>query len=118
MLLVDGNNKEEFIMIKGLAVNLQSTQGIPYTFVEIGDICRNLSIKMANITIYAFYSQDAKDSGKDPVCTNTFTCQSDKFDNYFSLDILSQADVNDVSQGYKFLEENIDIFVGSQEIIV
>lgn len=102
-----------------MALYLESTtsQGIPFNYWKIGDICRNLTIKMTNITLYGYYNQEARQADKNPVYTNTFTCQPQDFDSYFSLDILNQVDVNDLSQGYKFLKEKTEMFANAQDVL-
>lgn len=103
--------------MKGLQVSgKENPQGIPYEFVIIGDICRNTTIKMVNLTVYGYFTQAAQENGKSTVYTNTFTCQADKYDQYFDESILAQEGITDISQGYKYLVENEEFFEGAMPV--
>jgi hypothetical protein len=101
----------------GFGVDLVTNQGIPYTYVKVGDVARSTTIKLANITIYGYYSEKARRSGRLPIYTDTFTCDENSYDKYFTIDILNQQGVNDISQSYHFLYDNIDVFKSAENLV-
>ena len=66
----------------------------------------NVVDRMVDITFGGWVSKDVKDAQKRPVQIRTVRVLKEDFQQYFSTSVLSAADVNPISQAYRYVKEN------------
>lgn len=69
--------------------------------------------KAANVALAVYASQEARQSGKEPVTTAYWQCSGEQYDQYFALATLDTS--NPVRQAYLWLK-TLDQYSGYQDV--
>ena len=74
--------------------------------------------KSAYILMYGYINQKQCDDGGIFLDRKFYNVYADKFDDYFSLDILKQEGVCEYDKAYEFIKDNIEEFKEAVDLIV
>jgi hypothetical protein len=92
-----------------------NNQGVVVTYWSISGIKRSMRYKTAEVTISGYLSQSAKQNGCEAVEVRRIKVLLDKYDTYFSVNVLNQS-TNDIQQGYVYIKANEIMFTGATDV--
>lgn len=74
--------------------------------------------KSAYIVMYGYLNKQQCDDGGVFLDKKFYNVYPDKFDTYFSLDILKQVNLCEYDMAYKFIKENVEEFKDAEDLII
>jgi hypothetical protein len=90
--------------------NYSNDAGVPVAFWKITNYSSDTMFKYVDASFSGWVSEELCIAGKSAVEIKRVRCMADKFDSYFSTEVLDAAQTNPLQQMYVYAKENSEFF--------